>query len=234
MCKRIGVVPTARLFENDDPYQDNYVFVNGYLKRIAQAGGAPIGMLAVDGEIAPGALDACDALLICGGRKIWPYHIQAAEHAVLTGKPVLGVCLGMQVLCAYYMIREEAARRGLCGSAAQLFETLKREKFFFTRPVAHHWDTPLTRENIEAVKHPVTLAPGSRLATLLRGETTRGASMHRYRADHVPQGLSLCAWTDDGCIEGVEAGTNVLGVQFHPEVDGAHAALFEALVRGRF
>ena len=28
MSRLIGVVPTARLFEGDDPYQDNYVFVN--------------------------------------------------------------------------------------------------------------------------------------------------------------------------------------------------------------
>ena len=42
MSKIIGVVPTARLFENDDPYQDNYVFVNSYVRRVAEAGGVPI------------------------------------------------------------------------------------------------------------------------------------------------------------------------------------------------
>lgn len=230
MSKIIGVVPTARLFENDDPYQDNYVFVNSYVRRVAEAGGVPVGLLSVDGALAPGALESCDALLLCGGRKIWPYHIQAVEHAAQTGKPLLGVCLGLQAVCAYYMIREEAEKRGLHRSAVDLFSALKREKYFFTRPVAHHWDVHLTRATVDAVKHPVRIAPDSRLARILGVDSTLGASMHNYRADHVPTGLRLCAQTDDGCIEGVENET-MLAVQFHPEVDSVHEKLFEELCR---
>ena len=230
MSKIVGVVPTARLFENDDPYQDNYVFVNSYIQRVAEAGGVPVGLLSVDGTLAPGALESCDALLLCGGRKIWPYHIQAVEHAAQTGKPLLGVCLGLQAVCAYYMIREEAEKRSLYGSAVDLFSALKREKYFFTRPVAHHWDTHLTRATVDAVKHPVRIAPDSRLARILEADSTLGASMHNYRADHVPAGLRLCAQTDDGCIEGVENDT-MLAVQFHPEVDSVHEKLFEELCR---
>lgn len=230
MSKIVGVVPTARLFENDDPYQDNYVFVNSYVRRVAEAGGVPVGLLSVDGALAPGALERCDALLLCGGRKIWPYHIQAVEHAAQTGKPLLGVCLGLQAVCAYYMIREEAEKRSLHGSAVDLFSALKREKYYFTRPVAHHWDVHLTRATVDAVKHPVRIAPDSRLAHILGADSTLGASMHNYRADHVPAGLRLCAQTDDGCIEGVENDT-MLAVQFHPEVDSVHEKLFEELCR---
>ena len=230
MSKIIGVVPTARLFENDDPYQDNYVFVNSYIRRVAEAGGVPVGLLSVDGTLAPGALESCDALLLCGGRKIWPYHIQAVEHAAQTGKPLLGVCLGLQAVCAYYMIREEAEKRSLYGSAVDLFSALKREKYYFTRPVAHHWDVHLTRATVDAVKHPVRIAPDSRLARILGADSTLGASMHNYRADHVPAGLRLCAQTDDGCIEGIENET-MLAVQFHPEVDSVHEKLFEELCR---
>ena len=230
MSKIVGVVPTARLFENDDPYQDNYVFVNSYVRRVAEAGGVPVGLLSVDGALAPGALERCDALLLCGGRKIWPYHIQAVEHAAQTGKPLLGVCLGLQAVCAYYMIREEAEKRSLHGSAVDLFSALKREKYFFTRPVAHHWDVHLTRATVDAVKHPVRIAPDSRLARIRGADSTLGASMHNYRTDHVPAGLRLCAQTDDGCIEGVENDT-MLAVQFHPEVDSVHEKLFEELCR---
>ena len=42
MSRLIGIVPTARLFANDDPYQDNYVFVNHYVRRVTEAGGVPV------------------------------------------------------------------------------------------------------------------------------------------------------------------------------------------------
>ena len=31
MSRLIGIVTTARLFANDDPYQDNYVLLNVFL-----------------------------------------------------------------------------------------------------------------------------------------------------------------------------------------------------------
>lgn len=143
------------------------------------------------------------------------------------------MCLGLQSICSYFMVQEEAEKRGFDGSAAELFETMKKEKYFFTYPVAHHWEVPLTRTTVDAVKHRVTLAPDSKLASILGRTETMGASMHRYRADHVPHGLRLTGWTDDGCIEAVE-GENIIGVQFHPEVDTVHHALFEALIKGKF
>ena len=38
----VGVVPTAHLFETDDFYKDNYIFVNNYGKRIAENGGVAV------------------------------------------------------------------------------------------------------------------------------------------------------------------------------------------------
>lgn len=47
----IGIVPTIRLYETNDPYQDRYVFVNNYPKKIYEAGAIPLGLLLNDGKI---------------------------------------------------------------------------------------------------------------------------------------------------------------------------------------
>ena len=47
----IGVVPGAKLFGSEDLYADQYLFVNGYPKRISACGGTPIGILSSDGYV---------------------------------------------------------------------------------------------------------------------------------------------------------------------------------------
>ena len=222
----IGVVPTAKLFDTDDYYKDNYIFVNNYAKRIAACGGVPMGVLADDGYALDEALAACDAFVFCGGNRIFPYHFQAMEHAVKAGKRVLGICLGLQVMHSYFIVEDEAKRRGYCGPLLALYEAMKREKYMFTEPVEHHWDVHMTRGHIDEAKHPVQVAPDTLLRRLTGQETLWGATMHRYRVTQPSSRLTVCARAADGTIEGLERGEQLLGVQFHPEVDAVHDALF--------
>ena len=62
MSRLIGIVPTARLFANDDPYQDNYVFVNHYVRRVTEAGG-----VCTDITGAPLPLDGRKSSVAAGG-----------------------------------------------------------------------------------------------------------------------------------------------------------------------
>ena len=52
----IGIVPGAKLFGSEDLYADQYLFVNGYPKRILANGGTPVGILSSDGGGQPFAL----------------------------------------------------------------------------------------------------------------------------------------------------------------------------------
>ena len=227
MKKRlIGIVPTARLFDTDDYYKDNYIFVNNYAKRVAANGGIPLGLLPGDGYALADTLEACDALVFCGGNRIFPYHFQAMEHAVKAGKRVLGICLGLQVLHSYFIVEDEAARRRYTGSLLSLYETMKKERYMFTEPVEHHWDVHMTRGHVDEAKHPVSVAPDTLLHRLTRQDTLLGATMHRYRVTQPSPRLTVSARAADGTIEGLELGDRLLGVQFHPEVDAVHDALF--------
>lgn len=75
-----------------------------------------------------------------------------------------------------------------------------------------------------SVFHPVTVTPGTRLATLAGAGTVRVNSRHHQglRAEHVAPGLRVSAVAADGVVEGIEAadGRFLVGVQFHPERHG--------------
>ena len=227
----IGLVPTARLFDTDDYYKDNYLFVNNYAKRVAENGGVPLGVLAADGYAIEESLQACDGFVFCGGNRIFPYHFQAMEHAVQSGKPVLGVCLGMQTMHSYFLVEDEAKRRGWDGPLLALYEAMKKERYMFTEPVEHHWDVHMTRGHIDEAKHPVAVEPGTLLHRLTGRQTLWGATMHRYRITQPSPRLTGSARAADGTAEAIECGERLLGVQFHPEVDREHDALFAHLVR---
>ena len=229
MKKVVGIVPSAALFETNDLYQDRYAFVNHYCLRTAQHGGVPMGLLSVDGMLVTEALDRVDSLLICGGSRIHPYHFQAVQHAVETGKPLLGICLGMQAIHSYFIVADEAKRRNFHGSLLELYGIMKKEKYMFLLPVEHHWDVHCTRDNVQDVKHPVALQRGTLIHRLLGQDQVMGASMHRYRIDNPSPRLTVSGRAQDGTIEAVEYKNHIVGVQFHPEVDGELGALFRFL-----
>ena len=72
---KIGILPSSKLFEDDNPYNDKYSFHNVYLKRIYEAGAIPVGILPIDGKIDYNSLEICDCFLLCGGTKIEDYSL---------------------------------------------------------------------------------------------------------------------------------------------------------------
>jgi putative glutamine amidotransferase len=193
-----------------------------YVAAVADAGGSPV-ILPPSPAGPAEALRALDGLVLAGGADIDPARYRAvphpatgglrldrdaAEQAVLSVAlarelPVLAICRGMQLLNVV---------RG--GDLVQDLDD-----------VAAHRGPPGT-----FVKHPVRVAPGSRLAGIVGGRLT--VSSHHHQAPgRLGERLVPVAWAEDGSVEGLEdpeAGF-VLGVLWHPEEDGG-GPLFAALI----
>ena len=227
----VGIVPGAKLFTSDDLYADQYFFVNAYPKRIADYGGTPVGVMCSDGYAVASSLELCDAFVFCGGSRFFPYHFQTMEHAVKTGKPVLAICLGMQMMNTYFLVEQQARVRGWTDSLLSLFEQMKKERYMFTEPVDGHWDGHLLRGRVQEFWHPVHVVPDTMLARLTGRQVLNGASMHNYRITHPADAVTVCGRADDGTIEAIEYDGRMLGVQFHPEADEENRALFDVVLR---
>ena len=60
-----------------------------------------IGIINYNGEVDYNVLDLCDGIIIPGGNKIYPYHFKILEYAIKNDIPLLGICMGNQVIGLY-------------------------------------------------------------------------------------------------------------------------------------
>jgi len=196
-----------------------------YVDGIVAAGGIPVLLPPVSGAH-DRLLSAVDGLVLAGGADVDPARYGRAQHATTytrpnrdafefgllrsaldSGKPVLGVCRGLQVLSV-----------ALGGTLVQhLPDTLRS---------ADHQPAPGTFGTTT-----VTLAEGSRVAAIL-GTETKVPCYHHQAIDKLGDGLVAVGWAADGTIEAAELPGDgfVLGVQWHPEQSPDDIRLFEALV----
>jgi putative glutamine amidotransferase len=210
-----------------------------YADSVAAAGGIPVLLPPLPGI--EEAVARLDGLILAGGGDIDPAEFGAPPHPQTTGiRPArdaaefalvaaalehklafLGICRGLQVL---------NVARG--GTLHQHLPDL----------VGHDGHSPVSGGY---GSHPVTVAPGSRLAAVLGhpgAEQEILVPTHHHQAvDRLGEGLTATAWTADGLVEAVEFGVAepsrrgrdepgfVLAVQWHPEA-GQDQRLFHALV----
>lgn len=186
-----------------------------YVTAVRKAGGVPVILPRVGNEKeARQLLRRVDALIMTGGPDFDPalygeeilnesVGINASRdtsdlllirEAVKMGKPVLGICRGMQGINV-----------ALGGTLYQDIPT----QF----PGSNH------RQTVPASKatHRVILEKGSRLSALLGGaDTIRVNSFHHQAVKDPAPGLKITGWSEDGIPEALE-GKKILAVQFHPE-----------------
>lgn len=233
MKKIIGVVPKSVLF---DPTKSNmsdvYHLGNNYCKRVLDAGALPMCVTPIDNWVPEESLAMFDGYIVQGGDDYYPYHFQIVHDAVIHHKPYLGICLGEQLIYAYFALRKMVEEQGYEGDLVKAICTLLESRgpsFSVLQPVQGHRSNPMTRGGEDAAKHDVSVVPGTILHRLMGRTSLRAASFHRLQVPPSQKLLTINAWSADGVVEGVEYADHMLGVQFHPEVDGLLPEIFSFL-----
>ncbi|MGK3204880.1 gamma-glutamyl-gamma-aminobutyrate hydrolase family protein [Amycolatopsis sp. MEPSY49] len=195
-----------------------------YVDCVVAAGGIPV-LLPPVSDAYERLVSTVDGLVLTGGADVEPgrygqephpatytrperdaFEFGLFEAARKVGKPVLGVCRGLQVMSV-----------ALGGSLVQHLPE--------TTETTEHQPAPATFG-----RGTVTLAEGSRAAAIL-GPETKTLCYHHQAIDRLGAGLEPVGWAADGTIEAAEIpGEFALGVQWHPEQDSDDVRLFAALV----
>ncbi|SFW91499.1 gamma-glutamyl-gamma-aminobutyrate hydrolase family protein [Amycolatopsis australiensis] len=194
-----------------------------YVDCVVAAGGIPV-LLPPVSDAYERLVSTVDGLVLTGGADVEPeryghephpatyvrperdaFEFGLFEAARRQGKPVLGVCRGLQVMSV-----------ALGGTLVQhLPESVN---------TTDHQPAPATFGT-----STISLKSGSRAAEIL-GSETKAHCYHHQAVDRLGAGLEAVGWAADGTIEAAEIpGEFVLGVQWHPEQDSDDVRLFQAL-----
>lgn len=223
----IGITSVYQVDKGNDSVSTVVGF--NYVKAVAENGGVPVILPTVSNrEIMMRYIEELDGLVLIGGEDIPPDAYGQKPHETVqvmpeerynfesqlipawlsSGKPILGVCLGMQltnVVSGGTLIQDIPSQVGT--------EVVHRRKY-----------------------HHVRIEPDSLLANLLNSQEATVYSNHHQAVDKPGRNLKIIAHADDGVNEAAERieGGFGLFVQWHPESmkDTAHRnAIYGALVR---
>lgn len=210
---------------------------NSYITAVIKAGGVPLLLPpAADPEIVRAQVERIDGLILTGGPDVAPqlfgeeplaklgtvnhlrdaYEMLVIKAAEEFGKPMLGICRGVQIINVAY------------GGA--LYQDLS----YIGSSHLSHFQT-VTQNDV--LWHTITVEPSSALARIVGHSQFAVNSYHHQSVKTVAPGFTVTALSPDGVIEAIERPGNpfILGVQWHPELlaecNQPALALFQALVR---
>ena len=234
-------IPMIGVCGSIDQEEYRQYIARDYLRCLAEAGSIPL-LLSMD--MTPFEVSVCverlDGLLLAAGNDVDPmYYNEApivglgevnplrdkAEIALInafrkTGKPILGICRGLQILNAALggTVYQDLPSQYAGANAAQL--------------ISHQQTSPA-----RYASHRVSIKTDSLLYRLIECESLSVNSFHHQAVLKLAPALCACAYAEDGVIEAAEdaSHTFTLGVQWHPErmtaVEPAAERLFAEFVR---
>ena len=138
------------------------------------------------------SLDYIDGMLFPGGNKFTPYDRYLLERCIEKDIPVLGICLGMQMMSCF-----------------------KKD----VNLIKNETDINHKQESDEELTHKVRIKKDTLLYEIIGSEEIMVNSFHNYHA--LDNNLfNICAISEDNIIEGIELNDKkfVLGIQWHPEI----------------
>lgn len=232
----IGILANLHHYESGPlPYVDLCGLQRDYLYAIERAGGVPMMLPVVeDAATVRQQIAIVDGVVLSGGFDVNPAHYGEEPTALLEeihperdayelmaikisqdlGKPLLGICRGLQILnvafggTLYQDISHAPGERVKHRQKAQRFEPT----------------------------HSVDVMEGTLLRKIVNTSSLATNSFHHQAIKQLAPGFVVNAQAKDGVIEGIELPGNkfVLAVQWHPEMmastDPYAKALFSEFV----
>lgn len=224
----IGIAGNERTIFTGETYWLSYTSRN-FVEGIQQAGGLPMVFPIGEPEDAANYIQKIDKLLLGGGHDVTPklygqelhayleetnekrdaFELELIQEAVKAGKPILGICRGMQLL--------NVAFGGTLYQDVSLFpaKTLK-----------HIQDSEMNKPT-----HAVRIKPESLLSDFLPSEYLVNTYHHQVIAQPA-EGFQVIAQAPDGVIEGIQAlhlKAPILAIQWHPELTRSKIATDQQL-----
>jgi putative glutamine amidotransferase len=199
---------------------------------VVAAGGLPVLLPNIGMETARGLYERIDGLLLAGGGDVNPtFYGAEPEHeldrlnpamdkweltltswAVLDGKPLFGICRGMQII------------------NVALGGTLYQDIATDIRTDIDHRGSLLAEETAKLI-HAMAVTEDSHLAALLGVTELDVNSLHHQALRDVAADLRVTATAPDGVVEAVEGTTAqyIMAVQSHPEAAAADDQRWQAV-----
>ena len=209
---KIGVFPTIKVEDNN--YLKSYEFLERYLTPLIREDITPILLIALNKEYLIAELKKCDALLIPGGSDSNPLIYDALDYAYQTKLPVLGICMGMQMICAYSVLKNEKEWTK---------EKIREIEDFVIRPIGNdtHHQVKEKVGNLEKANTEIFIEPTSRLYKYFNKQKVVVKCFHDDAVYHIDKLLKVTSFAKDGILESVESKSDdwlLVGVEFHPEL----------------
>jgi putative glutamine amidotransferase len=137
-------------------------------------------------------LKMCDGIIMPGGCRIFEYDKFICKYALQNNIPILGICLGMQIMASVD-----------CG----------------TERTVELIDNGVNHQIKEKFAHKFKLDKNSFLYSIVQNEEFMVNSKHKCNVKKTNE-FDIVGYSEDGIIEAIELKKNdfAVGVQWHPEV----------------